>query len=740
MDYLLNGLIRFKYLIVAFLLASCVFLWPGMQEAIKLDNSLSVWFLEDDPAIVAYQEYKERFGNDESIILLVKDSKGILTQDYFKSFIDLTKLIDAIPEVEGVLGPGNIQVPSKSLMGLTTKSLIDTNSNPEQIERELQQYPEINDQFFTQDYQAARFVIVFKPLDDFDVHRDRVIKEVREVVDQQFPRQNAYMGGVGVIFSGLNGLSQQDFGFFLGIGYLLMFGLLFFFFRSWSVLLYALTTVSSAIYICLGVYGTMGFQLNLMTVLIPSILILLGVLDVVHIINEHKSIAQTEDSPIVKHTLKAVFKPCLYTTLTTMVGFLSLLSSPMAILQNFGIFTALGIFLCFSLSFFFGLLFLPFIKSSNSIYFPKQVLHRFHNHILHHKSAYSGFVIVAIVVAITGSTFIKNDTYTLGYFPKNHRVVTDHNMIEKTWGSYMPFELMIEPQNNFLIKSPQLVSAAQQFSKEVKNMKGIGSSFGFHDLYYAGLKNKFGRRADTLLMRNYGLSQIDRNLKLSYPQLRDYYINDSTGAGRITVYGSMSSAVMLKEKEHEIIQTGEAVFNETATVTPAGYLPMYSEIVRYAAQSQVYSLLLSFLFVFLLVWLFIKSFKLALLAIIPNLFPVLFLFGFMGWFHIDLDIATASIAAIVLSFCIDDTIHYMYRYRKLKLNANTTQEAISRTLDHVGVVIVLTSFILLVGYSVMLFASLKTVYLFGLLTSVAILCAVFSHLVLLPMLLNKFDK
>lgn len=740
MDYLLNKLMRLQYVMVVFLLASCVFLWPGVQKAIQLDNSLSVWFLEDDPAIVAYQEYKKRFGNDESIILLVKDPKGILTQDYFKSFIALTNLLEAIPEVEGVLGPGNIQVPSKTLMGLTTKDLINKDSNPEHIERELQQYPEIKEQFFTQDYQAARFVIVFKPLADFDLHRDRIITKVHTIVDQQFPQQNAYLGDVGVIFSGLNGLSQQDFGFFLGIGYLLMFGLLLFFFRSWSVLLYALTTISFAIYICLGIYGAMGLQLNLMTVLIPSILVLLGILDVVHIINEQKRSEKTEDSLSIIKILKAVFKPCLYTSLTTMVGFLSLLSSPMAILQNFGLFTALGIFLCFSLSFFFGLLFLPFIKSSMPVYFPKQVLINFHNHVLKNKKVYGGFIIVTIVFAFMGSTFIKNDTYTLGYFPENHRVVTDHNMIEKTWGFYMPFELMIEPENNFLIKSPQVVSAAKQFSEEVKSIKGIGSSFGFHDLYYTSLKNKFGHRADTLLARNYGLSQIDRNLKLSYPQLRDYYVNDSTGAGRITIYGSMSSAVSLKAKEHFIIKTGEAIFNDTATITPAGYLPMYAEIVRYAAQSQVYSLVLSFLFVFSLVCFFIKSFKLALLAIIPNLFPVLFLFGFMGWFHIDLDIATASIAAIVLSFCIDDTIHYMYRYRDLKLNGNSTQDAISRTLDHVGVVIVLTSLILLIGYSIMLFASLKTVYLFGLLTSVSILCAVFSHLVLLPMMLARFDK
>lgn len=740
MNFIRNGFYLLKYIILLLLVVSCYLLWPGVQKAIQLDNSLDIWFLEDDPAMVNYNNYVERFGNDESIVLLIKDPKEILTSEYFKSFINLTDSLEAIPEVEGVLGPGNIQVPTNTLLGFGGRDLIRKNSEVEQVLRDLEEHSYIKDQFFTEDKKAARFVIVFKPLADFDLHRDRLIREVRRTVQAEFPKGNTFLGGVGVIFSGLNSLSQEDFTFFLGLGYLLMFLLVLFLFRSFYVLVYTFLTIAFATYICIGIYGLMGNQLNLMTSLIPTVLILLGILDIVHILNQHRSTESNDNITDEIGVLKKVFRPCLYTSLTTMAGFLSLLSSPMAILKNFGIYTALGIFLCFLLSFFFGLIFLPLIKRKEKLVFPVAWLYSLHDHVLKKKSIYIVLAGILIFAAALGVLKLKNDTYTLGYFPEDHQVVRDHEEIEKTWGPYMPFELMISPKNGFNIHSPEVVQAGLRFSDSILDIPGIGSSFGFAQLYYAGLQNRYKKNAPQMLKRKSGLSQVDKFLKTGYPQLSGYYIDRNSGIGKITVFGEMSSAVELSKKKDLLLKTGNVAFGRVAEITPAGYLPMYSQIVRYAAQSQVNSLLLAFLLVFLLVWLFLKSLKLALLAIVPNLFPVILILGIMGWFNIDLDIATASISAIVLSFCIDDTLHFMYHYKKHRDSGQSPLRSRVSTLGSVGAAIVITSLILLSGYLIMLFASLKTVYLFGLLTAIAIVGAFFSHLFLLPILLERFDR
>lgn len=739
MNFIGGIIYTYRYLVLFLLLLSCIFLWPSVKKAIEVDNSLSVWFLEDDPVLLQYQEYKQHFGNDESVVILIKDAETILSKSYFQSFINITNSLESIPEVDAVLGPGNVQVPTKNLLGPGGRNLIDENSEPGEVLSDLEDYPYINNQFFTRDYKAARLIVVFKPIDDFDEKRDELIQTIRAGVAQEFTSDNSFIGGIGVIFSGLNQISTADFGFFLGLAYLLMFLLILYLYRSFYVLVYTFFTIAFATYFTLGIYGFMGHQLNLMTTLIPTILVLLGILDVVHILNQRtKTAGEINPQTATILSLKNVFRPCLYTSITTMAGFLSLLSSPMAILRDFGIFSALGIFLCLIFSFFLGLIFLPLIRSKGETVSSFKLI-KLHNYVLSRKTLFFGLSFIVFTFCIAGIFKLKNDTYTLGYFPQDHEVVLDHEEIEQTWGAYIPFDLVIDPEQGYQLHSPEIVQAGLVFSDSIKNIPGIRSSFGFPDLYYAGLQNSYGKNTDRMMERKSGLSQTNKILQMQYPKLSGYYIHSESGTGRISVFGEMSSAVALTQKKEALLEIGKSIFGVYAKITPAGYLPMYSEIVNYAAQSQINSLLLAFALVFLLVWLFIGSLKMAILAIVPNLFPVLLILGVMGWFQIDLDIATASISAIALSFCIDDTLHFMYHYKKHRDSGESPEESRILSLNLVGKAIVLTSLILLAGFSLMLFASLKTVFLFGLLTAIAILGALFSHLILLPLLLEKYD-
>jgi predicted RND superfamily exporter protein len=216
-------------------------------------------------------------------------------------------------------------------------------------------------------------------------------------------------------------------------------------------------------------------------------------------------------------------------------------------------------------------------------------------------------------------------------------------------------------------------------------------------------------------------------------------MHEPTRTGRITVSGRMLSARQLTAKMDSVLAIAGATLGPVATVTPAGYQPMYARITDYVTSSQTNSLLTSFGLVFVLTWAFLRNFRLALIAVVPNLFPVLVLLGVMGWWGITLDTATASIAAIVLSFCTDDSIHFIHAYQLSRRNGASPAEARLVTVRHVGSTSVLTSVILFLGYSVMLLASLKTVQLFGLLTAISIVGALFGELIIFPLVLERFD-
>jgi uncharacterized protein len=285
-----------------------------------------------------------------------------------------------------------------------------------------------------------------------------------------------------------------------------------------------------------------------------------------------------------------------------------------------------------------------------------------------------------------------------------------------------------------------VIAAALAFGDAAGQLSGVGQVFGFHSLYQAGLEARFREKGRRALQSQFYLAQVQKQLAADYPQLLKQFIHGPSQTGRITISGTMSSARELNAKMDTLRQIAAATLGQVATVTPSGYQPMYAHIVQYVTRSQVDSLLLALGLVFGLVWIFIRNLKLAVLSVLPNCFPILLMLGFMGWMDIYLDTATASIAAIALSFCIDDTIHFIYHYQQGRKKGASAAQARLATMTHVGPAIVITSLVLFFGYGLMIFGSLKTVELFGLLTAIAVGGALYSQLFIFPLLLKRFDK
>jgi hypothetical protein len=424
-----------------------------------------------------------------------------------------------------------------------------------------------------------------------------------------------------------------------------------------------------------------------------------------------------------------------------MAGFLSLLISPMAILQQFGLFTAIGILLCLVFTYVLGVIFLPISTPSRvTIFSARKVVMRLLESVLGNKKLYTGVSLLIVMISTAGLFLLQSDTYTLGYFPNNNKVVKDHNKIEQLWGNYMPLELTITPAKGMNLYDPRIISSAVTFSDSAKEISGVGRIFGFHSFYSAALNAQYGDHSNSMYRSSNALSAIHQQLPVFYPNLYPAFAHEASQTGRITVSGKMFSAKELSEKMDTLLHVAKHAFGNTAKVSPSGYQPMYADIVEYITRSQVNSLLMSGAIVFVLVLLFIRHLKLTLLATIANLIPVLMMLGIMGLAGISLDTASACIAAIVLSICIDDTIHFIYHYKHLRENGRTQTEAQRETMNHIGSSILLASVVLIGGYSLMIFGSLKTVQLFGLLTVIALIAALYAELIIFPLVLDRFDK
>ena len=793
---------RLRYPLLAALALALALLWPGVRAAVAVDNSLSIWFLEGDPALRSYRAYQQRFGNDEVVVIVVRDSaQTLLTPANQRRLAGLSAALGQLPAVHSVLGPAAARRPAGGLGGTTP--LLAAGLDSAALRQALARQPTLRDQLFSPDFRTARLLVTLRQLPDFDQRRGAVLAAVRGVAGRYFaPGRAAWLGGVGVVYARLNELSQRDFGFFLGVGYLLMFAVLAALYRRAAWVLYALGIVATATYLTLGVYGALGYRLNLLTVLLPVVIILLGLMDALHVLNEVQQLAALPPTPaeaalppalrrrqLALHALREMLFPCAATMLTNVAGFLALLSSPMPILRTFGLFAGLGIACCLGLTFLLGVWLLPLggvelkVKSeelkieseavtgeagtgkagSPAAILPRKplifnssllifnstlnltartgaALGRLYGWVLGHRKALTLVSLGLILFFAAGLPRLRADTYTLGYLPARDPVVLEHQAITRYWGPYLPLELLVHPGPGRALGGPEVVQASQRLADSLARLPGLGRVFGLPTLYRAGLEARLGpRRALAALGSAGALRLTHERLATDYSELLRL-VEDSAGrTGRLTVAGPMLSARQLARQMAAVQRLAQRVLGPAATVEPAGYPPLYAAITQYVTSSQISSLLWSFAVVLGLVWALVRSLRLALLTVLPNLFPVLVVLGYMGWAGIALDTATASIAAIVLSLSVDDTVHFIHHYRRQRRQLGPAAARLA-TITHVGPAIVLTGAILFSGYAFMTLGSLKTVQLFGLLTAISIVGAMFGELIIFPLLLARFDR
>ncbi len=711
---------KFRYPAALLILAAAAIGWPSLQKAIVPNNALTVWFLEDDSLLTGYRRFQHLFGNDETIAILVTDTAGILRAE---TLTRIRRLSDDLRRHAGVarvwsltgavdLASGKPLVPH-DLSRIPLDSLAAT----------LRQNPLVMRRFVDSNLTSAMILVQMAVMDDIDQKRDAIVRAVRATALSAFDEGQVHLGGLGVVYTALNEITQRDFGLFVGLSYTVMFAIMFLLFRRIVLVLLSLSAVAVATMLTLELYGALGYQVNMLTMTIPTIIVILAILDMLHIIHETVALRATAPDGLdaTQRALKTVFLPCLFTTLTTIAGLISFVFSPMAVLREFGWFASLGILLAFVCSFAFAAAVLPLVHAA-----PMRLassgatrLGRWYDALLRRR-----FFVLAIFAGFTvlcgwGISRIVVDTYTIGYLPADHPVVSDHEYIRSHWGDYLTLEYLVTPHAGR--SAEDAIDAMNRFSDAVLRERWVEQTFGVHTIV---------QYLETAGMEDHAtLADHEDDLRA--------YVDDAGNHFRLTLIGPMMSARHLDALLTRLDSVAHGL-QAGASFQAAGYPPLYARIIDYVTRSQIQSFYTALLLIFGMMWILLRSARDAVVSLVPNLFPVCVLLGVMGLAGLTLDIATATTAAIVLGFSIDDTIHFMVAYRRSR-RAGIPQP-IRSTVGHEGFAVVLNGAILFAGYSVLLLADVKTVYYFGLLTMIAVLAGVAAELTLLPLLLQLWDS
>ncbi|MCP4871069.1 MAG: MMPL family transporter [Proteobacteria bacterium] len=742
----MTTLIRYRWFALAALLLATAAMLPGAGASAVPDNALTVWFLESDPALQQYNVFQEQFGNDEVALLLVESPGGALSDEGLDHLRDLTARLEAIDGVARVHSILTMRDAWRIEDGVRFDTALAGG-----LERMVGN-PLFEGRLISADGSQAMLHVEMAAMADFDARRDAIVGQIQDV---RAELGNAgHVGGIGIIYSGLNLITQHDFGLFVGLGYLLIFIAMGWLFRSWRLVLAAMGVVSIGTLVALGIYGYAGHQLNMVTVVLPTLIIVLGLADAVHFpaafVEEQEARPGAPRHEVVAAALSRIFVPCLITSLTTMAGFAALLGSPMAVIRHLGGFAALGVGAAFIASL---VLMAPALVSLPEGWkLPRNraihgQLDAIGGALRERRPLLLGLTAVLLTLSIAGATRVVTDTYTIGYLPDDHVVVTDHEAIEATWGPYSVLDFLVAPADGGRVDSAEILAATRAFEASARELPQVHDGYGLHTIYrrMADVLGHTGPLAPDLIAQLRLLLEIqgftwDRTDEDFGDNFLAPLQTEDASLGRVTLVGTMMSARELEVLLAELQTLADEAIGDLGTVQVAGYPPLYSKIVDYAMSSQIRGFFGALTIIFVLMLLWLRSLRLALISLVPNVFPVVVMMGVMGVTGIHLDIATATVAAIVIGVSIDDTVHFLLHWREAELDGKDWDAAVAHTHRHAGVPAVVTTLLLVIGYPVLMLAEVKTVVAFGLLTSVAAVAALYADLIILPLLLRWFPR
>ncbi|HEU0015280.1 MAG TPA: efflux RND transporter permease subunit [Longimicrobium sp.] len=669
-------------------------------SGLRPDNSLSVWFVEHDPALAEYRRFLRQFGSDEVAAIAYRAPGDALAPAEAVVQRRAAERVEAVDGIAQVLAPG---------------VMADTLGRDSAARGWLRRAGLVS-----ADGRTAVLLARMDVRDDIDARRGGILDSLRASVDATLGAAGrpAHYAGIGVVYDALNRQTIRDSAVYLGIAFVVMAVLLWLALRRWRAVAIAIVPPVLVSVMTTGLFALTGRPFTQVTSILPMLVLVIGLSDAIHLITHYyadRRAAGPVDEParreLVARSAAWVALPNLFTALTTAAGFLALASSRMPAIRDLGLFAAAAMLMGWVMTLVVGAAALalwdlpppPERARGGRI---DRALAWLSVEVRRARWAVLGVMALVTTGLLVLTLFLRVDTYTIDLLPPGHVARQDSRWIERNAGNYVPLEYVVRAGPGQSVLDPDVLERTVRWQRYAERDSRVERTFGFPDLAPLGRAAPGGP-----------------------------YVSADGREGRVTLFVPMTSTAGFQAVIDELSYGGDPLEAAGGSLRPAGYLPLYLRIVDYVVSGTVWGLAISTLIVFAMVGLLLRSWRLTLAAVPTNLFPVALVFGIMGWTGIPLDIATATIGAIVLGIAVDDTIHFLFRYRAERQAGTPRQEAVARTYRETGRAVVYASLVLAIGFAVLATSSSRSIAYFGIVSSLAILGAMLADLLLLPAIL-----
>jgi len=740
------SIIKFRIAIIAVLAIAMGFSGYNTLNKLSVDNSLGIWFLEDDPSYKAYIDYQEQFGSDEIFVGMIP-VENALDKENILQLERLHAALDSLWYVKTTFSLATAKYPIYANNKLYFDDLYNSKRSEKGLKNLFKKLPNISQQLVTDDYKNLFFYIQLNPTPTIEEKRDIIAGEIRTVIENYYI--DYYLTGAPVLNEAYSkGIYKESLVFGI-LTVLVITIMLLFLLPSKRYLVVSLLCVALPISILFGIITSFGFALNMISMLIPTILMVYSVSDAVHIINiYHKEGIDNENLSKLDLLTLAVRKsitPCFYTTLTTFVGYFALYLSPLPAFKNMGVFTCIGLFMAFILVYVITIIGFSFMDLKFKSAKPILSLKRYSqtktiNWLNQFSSQYkTSIIVISTSILLFGlySIFkVKIDTNSLDLLAEG-KAKQELRFVESKLNSSSRLQLNITSKNGTMINR-DAISQLEKLQTELGSNSLLSAPVSV-----VNIKQFLEKRSPVLFQSNISKATIDETLTDIGDNSSEFFklFSEDYKTAGITL-----GVKEIKTSELELVLADIKMAFQKHFKTDNyelkinGFSVVFSQLNNFILETQFKSFFAAFFVAFLCLWFFIKSIKTTLLVLIPNILPLAILAIFMSLLDIPLDVSTAMITPIMLGIAMDDTIHLVHKYRKNKHIQGSPKARMDKAMHYTGSALFSTTIALVGGFLIIASSAVPSVRDFGLLCAVTVAIALITDIFYLPALLKKFDK
>lgn len=734
-------------IIIAFILMAIYSLTFMFKLNFQFD--FESFFPQDDPDLEAFKEFIEDFEADDNFLLIgLKREDGLFEQEFLEKLHDFTLKARDLPYVLESESITKFAYPIVTPFGVTSIPAIHIDQ-PEKYAREkemLLKDERLVDYIISRDGRST--AVALKTIGNIGLEQSKELLGELEPLLDSYEFEESHILGRAYFQKELVRMQIREIIVASAIAGMLVFVILYIIYRRWLTVAIALSSIVLGMILFMGFLGITGQELSAMTGLYPILMIIVGTSDVIHIMSKYFDELErgNERFDAIRTTVREIGLATLLTSVTTAVGFTTLLTSKIVPIKEFGINAAIGVIIAFITVILFTVSVLSFFKFTDLVApksrneFWKNLMQRAYNFSFNRKAilwSIVGFLVFCAVGISMVTTNYKIETN----LPIGAKITEDFYFFENEFVGFRPVEVAVRTEENIYdYEVMREINKVEEKFKESGDFKAVRSQ----TIIFKSIAQMFGGNNPEAYLFPEDETTYNQYLALSksIPKLTNNILvsKDEKKArivSRINDYGADSVKLITDELDRWIeanTDTSLVTFNITGTAM------LLDKNVEYARRSLLTGLGIAILIVSLLMMLLFKNLKFLLIALVPNLFPLLFAGAILGFLDIELEAGITIIFAIIFGIAVDDSIHFLSKYKLTRLKGLGIESSLKITFQETGKAIVITSIILFFGFMVLLFSVHPPSKSIGILIGITLFTALLSDLFIIPLLIRLLIK